>query len=167
MRKRDAHRKLMTLLCFAMGTTLALLAGCGALLPEQRAPKSTDQLTEAFDQIVPGMTRADDLPHLGFDTSAASVGVLSSRAIAQRFARAAGDPAVRDCIRDEIYCTGFVFHPAPHRAGIAATFGFQQVANSRPADIILLVMNGRVIHKVFSESALPNQGGARIASAAF
>jgi hypothetical protein len=164
--KRDAHRKLLTLLCFAMGTTLALLAGCSALLPEQRAPKSTDQLAEAFDQIVPGMTRADDLPHLGFDTSAAGTGVLSGRAIMQRFARAAGDPAVRDCIRDEIYCTGFIFHPAPHRAGIAAAFGLQHVADSRPADIILLVMNGRVIHKVFSESPLPDQG-ARIASAAF
>lgn len=146
MKKRDAHRKLMTLLCFAMGTTLALLAGCSALLPEQKAFENPDQMAEAFDQIVPGMTRADDLPHLGFDT--AKVDILSSRDVEQRFGSA--DPAVRACIQAEIYCTGFVFHPAARHADL-----FQRISHSEPrsADITLLVMNGRVIHKVFSGSA--------------
>jgi hypothetical protein len=141
--KRDAHRKLLTLLCLAMGSTLVLLAGCGALLPEQKAHalfESQEQVAEAFDQIVPGMTRADDLPHLGFDT--AKVDILSSRDIEQRFGSA--DPAVRSCIRAEIYCTGYVFHPA------AASDLFQRARHGGTADVTLLVMNGRVIHKVFS-----------------
>jgi hypothetical protein len=163
MRTRDAHRRLLTLLSLVLLASVALLAGCGALLPEQKALKGADQLVEAFDQIVPGLTRADDLPNLGFDTAAANAGVLSARDIANRFARGAGDPAVRACIRDEIYCTGFVFHAA------GASDLFQRVSHRArpPADIILLVMNGRVIHKVFSASPPPDQGGARIASAAF
>jgi hypothetical protein len=161
MKQRDAHRRLLTLLSLAMCASVALLAGCGALLPE--APKSTDRMADAFDQIVPGMTRADDLPGLGFDTGAASAGVLSARDIANRFARGASDPAVRACIRDEVYCTGFVFHAA------GTSDLFQRVSHSeRPSgDIVLLVMNGRVMHKVFSASPLPDQGGARVASAAF
>jgi hypothetical protein len=154
MRKRDAHRKLMVLLCFAMGTTPALLAGCSALLPEQKgaAFENADQMGEAFDQIVPGMTRADDLPHLGFDT--AKVAMLSSRDAAQRFGSA--DPAVRACIQAEIYCTGFVFHTAARHADL-----FQRISHSErpPGDITLLVMNGRVIYKVFS-------GPAQVAHAA-
>jgi sulfur carrier protein ThiS len=131
----------MTLLCLAMGATLGLLAGCGALLPEQKAHapfESADQVAESYDQIVPGMTRADDLAHLGFDT--AKVAMLSSRDIAQRLGSA--DPAVRACIRAEIYCTGFVFHP------VTVSGLFQHPG--QPGDIVLLVMNGRVIHKVFS-----------------
>jgi hypothetical protein len=158
MKQRDAHRRLLTLLSLVLCATVALLAGCGALLPQQKASQSTDRMAEAFDEIVPGMTRADDLPGLGFDTAAADV--LSARAIAQRFAREAG---VRDCIHDALYCTGFVFHAA-------GTSGlFQRVSHSarQPADVVLLVMNGRVIHKVFSASPLPDQGDARIASAAF
>jgi hypothetical protein len=145
MKNRDAHRKLLTLLCLAMGAGL-LLAGCGsALLHEQtaRAPfESSAQVAEAFGQIVPGMTRADDLPSLGFD--AAHADLLSARDVAQRFASA--DPAVRACIRAEVYCTGFVFHPA------TAPGLFQRISHGepRPTDITLLVMNGRVIHKVFS-----------------
>jgi hypothetical protein len=141
--KRDAHRKLLTLLCFAMGTSLMLLAGCGALLPEQKARtpfENADQVAEAFDRIVPGMTRADDLPNLGFDT--ARVDVLSTHDVEQRFRDA--DPAVRACIRAEIYCTGYVFHPA------TASGLFQRVSHSGSADVTLLVMNGRVIHKVFA-----------------
>jgi hypothetical protein len=97
-------------------------------------------VVEAFDQIVPGMTRADDLPHLGFDT--AKVDMLSTHDIEQRFGSA--DPTVRACIRAEIYCTGFVFHPE------AASGLFQRARHSGSADVTLLVMNGRVIHKVFS-----------------
>jgi hypothetical protein len=141
--KRNAHRKLLTLLCLAMGTSLVLLAGCGALLPEQKAHtpfENADQVAESFDQIVPGMTRADDLPHLGFDT--AKVELLSSRDVERRFGSA--DPAVRACIRAEIYCTGYVFHPR------AASGLFQRVSHSGSANVTLLVMNGRVIHKVFA-----------------
>lgn len=149
MKSRNAHRKLLTLLCLAMGTSLALLAGCGALLPQQnaRAPfESYEQVAESFDRIVPGMTRADDLPNLGFGTD--KVEVLSSRDVEQRFRKA--DPTVQSCIRAEIYCTGFVFHPAIRRG--SDMFGFGRVARNegRSADVTLLVMNGRVIHKVFT-----------------
>ena len=149
MKRLDAHSKLLSLLCFLLLAcgSLVVLAGCGGLLPDQKAAstsplESYDQVAEAFDRIVPGMTQAEDLPNLGFDTRTRNVDVLSHLNIAKRFAPAAGmrrehpNPAVQACIRADVYCTGYVFHPGGHE--------------SRPADVILLVMNGRVVHKVFS-----------------
>jgi hypothetical protein len=145
MQSLDAHRKLMSLMCLVMVGTMALvgLAGCGGgLLPEQQGRSAStsqtyDQVAESFDHIVPGMTQAQDLPNLGFDAGNGNVDLLSHVNIEKRF-RAAGlrweqlDPAVRACINAQVYCTGYVFHP--RRAG----------------DVTLLVMNGRVVHKVFS-----------------
>ncbi|HEU0095688.1 MAG TPA: hypothetical protein VFQ52_04490, partial [Rhizomicrobium sp.] len=91
-----------------------------------------------------------DLPHLGFDT--AKVDVLSAHDVEQRFGEA--DPATRACIRAEIYCTGFVFHP------MAASGLFQRVSHSGSADVTLLVMNGRVVHKVFSGNPVAHGIGA-------
>jgi hypothetical protein len=171
VKKLDAHRKLLGLLCFLLvaSGSLVLLAGCGGgLLPEQNmragGPFETyDQAVEAFEQIVPGMTRADDLPSLGFDARANNVEVLSYLGIEQRFLPTAGvrweqlNPAVQACIRAELYCTGYVFHPTrttAKRLGntVSDLLGFHRITRSRrwSADIILLVMNGRVVHKVFS-----------------
>lgn len=167
----DAHRKLMSLLCLLLlaGGGLVLLAGCGGgLLPEQNSRvagpfERYDQVVESFEQIVPGMTRADDLPSLGFDARDNNVEVLSYLGIEGRFLPAAGvrwenlDPAVRACIRAQIYCTGFVFHPSradSKRMGntVSDLFGFRRTTRNLrwSAEVILLVMNGRVVHKVFS-----------------
>jgi hypothetical protein len=145
MQNLDAHRKLMSLMGLVLVGTMALvgLAGCGGgLLPEQQGRSAStsqtyDQVVESFGQIVPGMTQAQDLPNLGFDARNADVEVLSHLNIEKRFL-AAGlrweqlDPAIRACINAQVYCTGYVFHPG------------------RASDVTLLVMNGRVVHKVFS-----------------
>jgi hypothetical protein len=145
MKKLDAHRKLMSLMCLALVGTMGLvgLAGCGGgLLPESQGHSATpfetyDQVVESFDRIVPGMTQAQDLPNLGFDATTGKVDLLSDVKIEARFRPAGGRweqvaPAVRACINAQVYCTGYVFHP------------------SRAAEVTLLVMNGRVVHKVFS-----------------
>ena len=170
MKRLDAHSKLVSLLCFVMlaCTSLTLLAGCGGLLPDQKAAsaspfESYDQVVEAFDQIVPGMTHAEDLPNLGFDARTGNVDVLSYLNIEERFLPAAGvrwehlNPAVQACIRAEAYCTGYAFHPSrtsSRRMGalVPDVLGFERITRSErwSADVILLVMNGRVIHKVFS-----------------
>jgi hypothetical protein len=170
MKRRNAHSKLLSLLCFVMlaSTSMVLLAGCGGLLPDQKAAsaspfESYDQVVEAFDQIVPGMTNAEDLPNLGFDARTGNVDVLSYLNIEERFLPAAGvrwehlNPAVQACIRAEAYCTGYAFHPSrtsSQRMGalVPDVLGFERITRSErwSADIILLVMNGRVIHKVFS-----------------
>ncbi|HEY4076365.1 MAG TPA: hypothetical protein VGM26_05470 [Rhizomicrobium sp.] len=91
------------------------------------------RLAESFDRIVPGMTQAQDLPGLGFDTRPGHMDMLSAADIESRFPSTANsDPAVRACLRAEPYCTGFVFH------------------SGRQHDVTLLVMNGRVVHKVFA-----------------
>jgi hypothetical protein len=144
MKRLDAHSKLLSLLCFLLlaCTSLVMLAGCGGLLPDQKAAspfESYDQVMEAFDQIVPGMTHAEDLPNMGFDTRTGNVDVLSYLNVEERFMPAAREhlsPAVQACIRAEAYCTGYVFHPSR--------------SDGWSADVILLVMNGRVVHKVFS-----------------
>jgi hypothetical protein len=125
MKRLNDHSKLVSLLCFAllaMGS-LPLLSACGGgLLPDQNAKnaspfESYDQVVDAFDQIVPGMTRAEDLANLGFDARTANVDVLSYLNVEERFLPAAGvrwehlDPAVQACIRAEAFCTGYVFHP--------------------------------------------------------
>jgi hypothetical protein len=171
MKRLDPHRKLMSLLCLVLVGTMGLvgLAGCGGgLLPESQGRsaspfESYDQVVESFDQIVPGMTQAQDLANLGFDARNGNVDVLSYVNIEERFLPAAGvrwehlDPAVRACIRAQIYCTGYVFHPsrtASKRLGalVPDLLGFQRITRSSrwSADVTLLVMNGRVVHKVFS-----------------
>jgi hypothetical protein len=171
MKRLNAHSKLLSLLCFLLLApgSLVVLSGCGGgLLPDQKTRsaspfESYDQVVEAFDQIVPGMTHAEDLLNLGFDARAGTVDVLSYLNIEERFLPAAGvrwehlNPAVQACIRAELYCTGYVFHPgrsANKRLGpvIPDLLGFERITRSErwSADVILLVMNGRVIHKVFS-----------------
>src|ERR1700709_2796952 len=92
MKRLSAHSKLLSMLCFLMlaSTSLVLLAGWGGLLPDQKAASASpfetyDQVVEAFDQIVPGMTQAQDLPNLGFDARTGNVDVLSYLNIEQRF----------------------------------------------------------------------------------
>jgi hypothetical protein len=161
----------VTLLCVVLVTSssLLLLSGCGGgFLPEQKVQTASpfqtyDQVVESFDQIVPNMTRADDLPNLGFDARTSNADILSYLGLEERFLPAAGvrwehlNPAVRACIRPELYCTGYVFRPnrtTSKRIGntVADLLGFQRITHSTrwSAEIILLVMNGRVIHKVFS-----------------
>jgi hypothetical protein len=171
MRRLDAHGKLLTLLfgLLLTSSSLLLLSGCGGgLLPEQQAQttmpfQTYDQVVESFEQIVPGMTRAEDLPGLGFDARTGNADVLSYLGLQERFMPAAGvrwehlNPAVRACIRAEQYCTGFVFRPSrttSKRVGhtVSDLLGFQRITHSTrwSAEVILLVMNGRVVHKVFS-----------------
>ena len=170
MKRLDAHSKLLSLLCFLLlaSASLVLLAGCGGLLPDQKAASATpfesyDQVVEAFDQIVPGMTHAEDLPNLGFDARTGNAQVLSYLNIEERFLPAAGvrwehlNPAVQACIRAEAWCTGFLFRPSrtdTKRLGalVPDVLGFRRVTRSESwsAEVILLVMNGRVVHKVFS-----------------
>jgi hypothetical protein len=134
----DTHRKLLSLLCFLLLAPAGLLAGCG-LLSAQDGPSapaaSQARLAESFDRIVPGMTQAQDLPGLGFDTRPGHMDMLSAADIERRFQSGGNaNPAVRACLDAEPYCTGFVF-----RSG-------------RQQNVTLLVMNGRVVHKVFASA---------------
>lgn len=150
----------MTLLLGVLLTSGSLLlSGSGLLAQQQAQPsQSYDRMVESFEQIVPGMTRADDLPNLGFGAPTGNADILSYREIQQRFLPAGVqweqlNPAVRACIRAELYCTGFVFRPISTRIGTAVSdlLGFEKISHSSPsAEVVLLVMNGRVVHKVFS-----------------
>ena len=170
MKRLTTHSKLLGLgwLVLIFGTSLVVLAGCGGLLPDQQVQsaspfQSYDQVVESFNQIVPGMTNAQDLPNLGFDSRTANVDVLSYVDIETRFLQAPGlrwdhlDPAVQACIRAEAYCNGYVFHPSHSSnkrlgAVVPDLLGFERITRSVrwSADVTLLVMNGRVVHKVFS-----------------
>jgi hypothetical protein len=172
MKRADPHSKLLALLCFLLVASATLmLQGCGAtVLPEQQAQnaspfQSYDQVVDAYEQIVPGRTQADVLPRIGFDARTGNVDVLSYLNIEERFLPAAGvrwenlNPMVRDCIRAESYCTGFVFHPSrtgSKRIGspVWDVLGFHRVTRSEhwSADVMLVLLNGRVVHKVFSGS---------------
>lgn len=170
MKRLTAHGKLLGLLYLALtfSASLVVLAGCGGLLPDQQIQNASpfqtyDQVVDSFNQIVPGMTNAQDLPNLGFDPKTANVDVLSYVDVETRFMQAPGmrwehlDPAVQACIRAQAYCTGYVFHPShtsSKRLGalVPDLLGFERITRSNrwSADVTLLVMNGRVVHKVFS-----------------
>jgi hypothetical protein len=168
MKRLDAHRKLLWLLCLILMTCAGLVfAGCGGLFLEhtQSVGSSTnyEQLAEAFDRIVPGMTQAQDLPNLGLDPKMGNVDILSYTEIQARFLSDAGsrfeklNPAVRTCIQAQAYCNGYVFHPGATLARrlsrlLSGLRGSRQNNDNR-SDVILLVMNGRVVHKVFSGAA--------------
>ena len=170
MKRLTAHGKLQGLLWMVLvfGASLVMLAGCGGLLPDQQVQATSpfqtyDQVVDSFNQIVPGMTNAQDLPNLGFDSRTANVDVLSYVDVETRFMQAPGlrwehlDPAIQACIRAQLYCTGFVFHPShtsAKRLGalVPDLLGFERVTRTTrwSVDVTLLVMNGRVVHKVFS-----------------
>jgi len=135
----NTHRKLLSLLCFLLlaPTGLVALTGCGLLSRQESLPialsDSPSRLAESFDRIVPGMTQAQDLPGLGFDTRPGHMDMLSASSIESRFPPTAnGNPAVQACLHARSYCTAFVFHADQQHA------------------VTLLVMNGRVVHKVFA-----------------
>ena len=130
----DAHSKLMAFLCLILVTGGLVTAGIAGAHPDSTPLPGTATLSEAFDRIVPGMTQADDLPALGFDATDGRTALLPPAAIQHRFL-ASRDAGIGDCIRAALYCTGFVF-PA----------GGNSPASGK---ITLLVMNGRVVHKVF------------------
>jgi hypothetical protein len=95
---------------------VAVLTGCG-LLGDHGSDAS-----EAFDRIVPGMTRADDLAALGFDPHAAAI--ADAEALQHLKGR-----AVDACLAADRFCTGYVF-----------------------GKVTLLVMDGRVIDKVITRA---------------
>ena len=120
MRHLTAHGKLLALMSalLVIPAAAATLTGCGLLTGHGQ-----EQMSEAFDRIVPGMTRADDLAGLGFDTNQA---VVADNALLDRIK----GEAAQACIAADRYCTGYVFHPAG-------------------GEMVLLVMDGRVTDKVF------------------
>lgn len=163
---RTQGRALLCALVLAL--PVAGCAGGNGLLPaenDQAAMRfaSYDEVVDAFEQIVPGTTRAEDLAHIGFDPLTANVEVLSYLGIEERFMPNDSfrfdrlDPAVQACILAENGCTGYVFRPehsVTKRIGNTTLdlLGFERVTRSEhwSAEIVLLVQNGIVVHKVFS-----------------
>ena len=170
MTKRPSSPAGWTAALAAAALALCLAACGGGLLPAQNAQTATrftsyDQVVDAFDQIAPYRTAEADLPRFGFDARTGNVDVLSYVDIQRRFLPHAGmpygelDPAVRTCIHAEADCVGYVFHPehsGTKRIGdtVADVLGFERITRSEhwSADVVLLVQNGRVVHKVFSGS---------------
>lgn len=135
---RDAHSKLLAFLSLILVAGGMVTAGVAGARPDSTPPRSVATLTESFDRIVPGMTQADDLPAMGFDAADGHTAMLPPADIQRRFL-SSRDAGIQGCIRAELYCTGFVF-PA----------GGNGPASGK---ITLLVMNGRVVHKVFDGRA--------------
>jgi len=101
---------------------LALLAGCGSLLP--RAVSDTPTGFDTFEEAeaaarrVEGLkTRTEDLKALGFDlTGGANVTLIPYPDIVARLAPYSGvaieqlDPGIRECIQAQSACRGYLFH---------------------------------------------------------
>jgi hypothetical protein len=149
-----------------LAVTLAVVGfGVLSLLPHQPEPtslgiRSLKELAAAYARVQPGATRASQLATLGFDTSTPNVEVLSYLGVMERFM--AHDTvgfdhlnvAIQDCIEARDRCTALVFKPAEtaiHTAGMLSVFEFGTAkAAMRPAEVTLLVQDGRVAYKMIS-----------------
>jgi len=143
--------------------TLAVV-GCGiaSLLPHQadsnyHGIRSLKELADAYARVKPGATRASQLARLGFDTSTPNVEVLSYLGVLERFMPhdTVGfdhlDVAIQDCIEARDRCTALVFKPSETRvreAGMLSVFAMDSAkAAGEPAEVTLLVQDGRVAYK--------------------
>ena len=145
------------------------LIGCGALtlLPRQNDPvpirlRTMRDLAAAYERVQPGLTRASQLSHLGFDPGSANAQVLSYLGVMERFMPNDSvrfdrlDAAVQDCIEARDHCTALVFRPMgraaiPGPAGILSAFGLGAAAATYQApEVTLLVRDGRVAFKMIS-----------------
>jgi hypothetical protein len=145
------------------------LIGCGALtlLPRQNDPvpirlRTLRDLAAAYERVQPGLTRASQLSHLGFDSGSANAQVLSYLGVMERFMPNDSvrfdrlDAAVQDCIEARDHCTALVFRPMgrasiPGPAGILSAFGLGAAAATNQApEVTLLVRDGRVAFKMIS-----------------
>ena len=144
MKHPNTHLRLLGLLTLLLIGIPLLLAGCGSFLGAQ-----TSDQAEAFDRIVPGLTRAEDVAGMGLDLQGSQM--LSGADIARRL------PAVgmraQACIRAGIFCTGYV---------LPAKLGGGLLAKPQAAEMVVLVMNGRVVDKVLSADGPPQK---RVATA--
>jgi hypothetical protein len=146
-----------------VGTLAVVGFGILSLLPHQpdaASPgiRSLKELAAAYDRVKPGMTRASQLARLGFDTSTPNVEVLSYLGVMERFmsrdtvAFDRLDTAIQDCIEARDRCTALVFKPAEARvraAGMLSVFGVDSAtAANQPAEVTLLVQDGRVAFKM-------------------
>ena len=153
----------------ACGVTLAL-AGCGGLLlPSQSEIGSSKFATfgsvhSAFDKIALRQTSIGEMSDLGFDADTTpNVAVLSYLDIVERFMPNSSmafdklDPAVQECIMARTDCNGYVFkieHHSFQRTGslFLDLFGFVHTTEETgwTAQVLVLVQNGRVTHKLLS-----------------
>jgi hypothetical protein len=136
------------------------LVGCGTytLLPGQPdgAPSgfsSISELRAAYEHVVPGETRASQLTEIGFNAAAPNAETLSYLGIMERVlphnsARFdALAPAVQDCILASNSCTAYVFRAD---AGSDDSLLAAHAAPARPAEVTLLIQDGRVAYKTLS-----------------
>jgi hypothetical protein len=153
----------------ACGVTLAL-GGCGGLLLPSQSEIGSSKFDSygavhgAFDRISLKQTSIDEMSDLGFDTNnTPNVAVLSYLDIVERFMPNSSmafdklDPAVQDCILARSACNGYVFKVEHHdfqREGslFLDLFGFVHTTRETgwTAQVLVLVQNGRVTHKLLS-----------------
>jgi hypothetical protein len=124
MKTRSTHFRLLVLLC------LLLTLATGALMLASdlagAAPFQADPARDAYERVVPGMTRAEDLAGLGIATASPLSGTNAAARLPHRI-----DRAIDACVAAQDWCTGYVVPQAGR-------------------DAVLLVMNGRVIFKAIA-----------------
>src|SRR5690349_14906328 len=98
------------------------LCGCSSLLPKGSADMpspfgSFDHARAALDQVVPFKTHEPELKDLGFDLRAGrNVTLIPFPEIVARLAPYPGvpvadlEPGIRQCIRAQAACRGYLFH---------------------------------------------------------
>ena len=153
-------------------TFMLSLVGCGGLglLPHDTQVSGSanfqtyQQVASAYTDIVPGTTRQEDLPKLGFDTATTpNVEILSYLGVIERFMPNSSisfdhlAQPVQACIEAQDRCSAYVFHPQhieSQRTGniFLDVLGFERetLDTGWQAEVVLLIQDGHVAYKVMS-----------------
>ncbi len=164
-----SRRYAMLAAVLLVGLTLVGCASFG-LLPSRSAFaqdqtfKNYQDVVAAYENIVPGQTRADELAKLGFDVAArpnaetlSYLGVIERFLPRQsvRFDRLA--TPVQTCITAQQRCSAYVFRPSQleqERTGsiVFDLLGFEHTTIDRGwrAEVVFLIQDGRVAYKAIS-----------------
>ena len=143
----------------ALGFSVALLAGCGALLPRgetvAESPwQSFEEAQQTFDRIIPYTTTVQDLRALKLDPMQnPNITLLNYSDVLRRFIPSPStntedlDPGVQDCIKAKSACKGYEVDQKTVKRRRYGNFLADFMNFKRKVDIVGWRFNGVVLIK--------------------
>ena len=151
----------------ALGLSVLLLAGCGALLPRGESVaespwRNYDEAQQTFNKIVPYQTTAQDLKALKLDPlQNPNITLLNYSDVLRRFIPSPAtnmqdlDAGVQDCIRAKSACRGYEVDQKSVKRQRYGNFWADFLNFKRKVDIVgwrfngvILLRNGVVVYKL-------------------
>jgi hypothetical protein len=143
----------------ALGFSLVLLAGCGALLPRGESVaespwQSFEEAQQTFDRIIPYQTTVQDLRALKLDPMQnPNITLLNYSDVLRRFIPSPStntedlDPGVQDCIKAKSACKGYEVDQKTLKRRRYGNFVADFMNFKRKVDVVGWRFNGVILIK--------------------